>query len=116
MLDHAADNVIRQNSFIDVTYGVRVEDDGNQVLDNHFTASSPDHHAVLVGTPFRNDVLGEPVTGTVLEGNVSDIVGNPDPYRWIDGASDTTGSGNMALGAPSSICPESSRPAARSSS
>jgi hypothetical protein len=105
VLDHAADNVIRQNSFIDVTYGVRVEDDGNQVIDNHFTASSPDHHAVIVGTPFRNDVLGEPVTGTVLRGNVSDIVGNTDPYRWIDGTTDTTDSGNTALGAPSSICP-----------
>ncbi len=105
VLDHAADNVVQDNQFFDVTYGVRVEDDGNQVIGNHFSASSPDHHAVLVGTPLRTQVLAQPVTGTVVRDNVSDIVDNPDPYRLIDSPVGTVDEGNLALGQPSALCP-----------
>ena len=49
-------------------------------------------------------MLGRPVTGTVLTGNTSAIVGNANPYRWVHGEADTTVSGNTALGAPVGIC------------
>ena len=35
-LDRAADNTVRNNVFNDVTYGVRVEDDGTKVVHNQF--------------------------------------------------------------------------------
>ena len=102
--DFAADNVIRSNAFHDVTYGVRVEDDGTVVEGNVFTASSPDHHAVIVGTPYRTEVLHEPVVDTVLRDNRADIIGNDSPYRWVHGQRSTTVEGNLALGTPTGIC------------
>ena len=104
VLDYAKNNTIRNNDFRDVTYGIRVEDDGNTVSGNQFSADSPDHHAVIVGTPYRTDVLGLPVADTVLSDNVSTIVGNTDPYRWVHGTVGTTESGNSALGAPAALC------------
>ncbi len=105
VLDHAKRNTVSDNIFQNVTYGVRVEDDDNRVVGNHFTAPSADHHAVIIGTPLRSSVLGEPVTGTVVTDNVSDIVENTDPYRWIDGTTDTVDERNTALGRPTSVCP-----------
>ena len=105
VLDHAPGNTVEDNDFVDTTYGVRVEDDDNQVIGNRFSAASPDHHAILIGTPYRASVLNEPVTGTVLRNNSSDIVGNTDPYRWIDGTTGTVDENNTALGAPTAVCP-----------
>jgi len=48
--------------------------------------------------------LHEPVTGTVLSGNVSNIAGNPNPYRWTFGLGTVSVSGNTALGQPTGIC------------
>lgn len=36
VLDYAADNIIRDNTFEDVTFGVRVEDDRSTISGNHF--------------------------------------------------------------------------------
>jgi len=102
--DYAAGNDIRRNVFRDVTYGIRVEDDRTVVRHNSFHADSPDHHAVLIGTPDRTEVLGEPVRGTVLRGNVSEIAGNAFPYRWIHGAVETDAAANRAEGQPSPLC------------
>ena len=63
VLDRANDNTVRANRFVDVTYGVRVEDDGNRVEGNTFEGDRPDRHAVIVGTPLRTTVLGRPVHG-----------------------------------------------------
>lgn len=104
VLDHAADNVLRGNRFYDVTYGIRVEDDGTVVDANHFEASSPDHHAIIVGTPDRAAALGLPVARTTVTGNDATIVGNRSPYRWIAGATDLEASANTALGDPSPMC------------
>jgi parallel beta-helix repeat protein len=104
VLDYAKHNVVLDNRFDDVIYGVRVEDDGNQVLHNTFSGPSPDHHAVVVGTPLRSQVLGEPVDGTVVSGNVSTIAGNAHPYRWIHAPTHTSESDNTALGSPVSLC------------
>lgn len=102
--DEATDNVVRGNTFTDVTYGVHVEDDRTTVEDNTFTAADATHHAVILGTRQRTEVLGHPVTGTVVRGNASTIAGNRDPYRWADGEAATTASGNTALGQPVGLC------------
>lgn len=104
VLDYAADNIVRSNLFFDVTYGIRVEDDGTEVVDNLFFARAADHHAVIIGTPDRTEVLAQPVNGTILRGNESYIVGNASPYRWIHGHQDTDVSGNRALGKPAGLC------------
>lgn len=104
VLDFAADNIVRGNRFTDVTYGIRVEDDGNLIEANTFEGDGPEHHAVIVGTPLRSTVLGLPVDGTQLVENTSNIVGNADPYRWVTAHTGTVESGNTALGAPAALC------------
>lgn len=103
-LDRAARTVVRRNAFRDVTYGVRVEDDGTRVVRNRFRGPDATHHAVMIGTPDRTRVLGRPVRGTVLVGNRSWIAGNPDPYRWVEGQTQTTAARNRALGRPAPLC------------
>jgi parallel beta-helix repeat protein len=102
--DYAPDNTILKNAFYDVTYGIRVEDDGTAVVANTFEASSPDHHAVIVGTPDRTELLGEPVRGTFLKGNRSSIEGNDFPYRWIHGHAETEAWWNVASGREVPLC------------
>jgi parallel beta-helix repeat protein len=104
VLDYAADNVVRGNVFHDVTHAIRVEDDGTRVEGNVFLADSADHHAVLVGTPHRTEVLDRPVRGTVIRGNVAAIAGNPSPYRWIHGQEDTRFAWNFADGRVADFC------------
>jgi parallel beta-helix repeat protein len=104
VLDRAADNTVRSNRFVDVTYGIRVEDDGNRVEANTFEGASPDRHAVIVGTPLRTAVLGRPVSATTLVDNTSTIAGNTHPYRWVSGQVGTVESGNTANGAPAPLC------------
>ena len=105
VLDRANDNVLRANRFVDVVYGIRVEDDGNVVEANTFEAGAPDHHAIIVGTPLRTTVLGRPVARTQIVANVATIAGNDDPFRWVTGQVDTLDSGNVANGAPAALCP-----------
>ena len=104
VLDRAPGNTVRANEFRDVTYGVRVEDDGTTVEGNTFTGTAPDRHAVIVGTPWRTDVLQQPVSGTVLRDNSSSIAGNVSPYRWVHGEVGSTVEGNSALGSPVGWC------------
>ncbi len=105
VLDYAADNVVRDNDFVDVTYGVRVEDDRTTVADNRFSGQGPDRWAVIVGTADRTNALGRPVTGLVLTGNRSTIVDNPDPYRWVHGQTGTIDSDNEAVLGHTELCP-----------
>lgn len=102
--DYAADNVIRGNRFVEVTYGVRVEDDGTLVEGNTFEAATTGLHGVIVGTPYRTEVLDQPVTGTVVRANTSTLAGNAYPYRWAVGHEATTFEDNTALGAPTMLC------------
>ena len=104
ILDRAPDNIVRSNAFTDVTYGVRVEDDHTTVSGNTFTASTPAHHAVIIGTPYRTTVLHRPVTGTILRSNTSTIAGNDSPYRWVHGQTSTEVADNLALGHPAGLC------------
>jgi hypothetical protein len=103
-LDRAPHATVRNNMITGVDYGVRVEDDGARIVGNVIGGADASHHAVIVGTPFRTTVLGHPVTGTVVKDNVSTIVGNPSPYRWVDGVSGLTARRNTALGHPSAFC------------
>jgi parallel beta-helix repeat protein len=104
VLDRAANNTVRNNTFEDVMYGVRVEDDGTTVEGNTFTAPDDTHHAVVVGTTWRTMILDHPVRNTTVRNNVSNIVGNTHPYRWVHGQESTVSSGNRALGQPVPIC------------
>lgn len=102
-LDYADDNIIRNNVFQNVVYGVRVEDDDNQILNNQFTGDGA-QQAVLIGTPVRTSALGQPVTGTTVTGNVANIPANPNPYRWVHGHTNTTFTNNLSLGRPAGMC------------
>ena len=104
VLDRAEDNTVRANRFVEVTYGIRVEDDDTTVEGNVFEAANAGKHAVIVGTPLRTQVLGRPVDGTVLRDNASTLAGNADPFRWIAGHTGTVDEGNTALGQPASLC------------
>jgi parallel beta-helix repeat protein len=103
-LDRADDNTVRENFFLGPSYGVRVEDDGTEVIGNHFTGPDAGHHAIVVGTPYRLQYLGEPVRDTVVTGNRSAIVGNPNPYRWTDGLGTFTEADNRVDGVPTAFC------------
>ncbi len=104
VLDHADDNTVRGNLFENVTYPVRVEDDGTIVEDNEFVSDDPAHLAVLVGTPVRTSVLGLPVDRTRISGNQARIEGNQTPYRWVHGHADTTFANNRSFGDAVGFC------------
>jgi parallel beta-helix repeat protein len=104
VLDRANDNIVRGNIFGNVTYGIRVEDDGNVVEANTFYGDGPQFHPIIVGTPLRTTVLGRPVARTTLVDNVSHIAGMADPYRWVTGQVDTVEHGNLANGEPTALC------------
>lgn len=103
-LDYARDNVVRSNAFQNVTFGVRVEDDRAVVADNTFTSGNPIDEAIVVGTQHRTTVLSQPVDGTTITGNVADIAGSPNPYRWIWGHTGTTFADNRSLGRVVGFC------------
>lgn len=103
-LDYAAHNTVRGNRFVDVTYAMRVEDDDTVVEANSFEGSLRGLHALIMGTPYRTDVLDHPVTGTVVRGNTSSLPGNAFPYRSVHGQEGTTFEANTALGAPAPLC------------
>ncbi len=103
-LDFADDNVIRDNVFENVPYGIRVEDDGTVIEDNEFTSTNAAHSAVIIGTEQRTEALGEPVDGTVVTGNEAFIAGNTHPYRWIHGHTNTTFTGNESQGEIVGMC------------
>ncbi len=111
VLDYAEDNVVRSNTFENVTYAIRVEDDRAVIEDNQIVSDDPAHIAVLVGTPLRTSVLGRPVDGTRIAGNRADIADNPTPYRWIHGHSNTTFANNRGATGAVGFC--EGEPAAR---
>lgn len=102
--DEATDNVIARNTFVDVTYAVHVEDDRTTVMHNTFEGGDPGDYAVIVGTRLRTTVLNHPVTGTRLLDNTSSIVGNPSPYRWVNGETGTVVHDDRALGVHAGFC------------
>jgi len=54
-------NVFRGNRFVNVRRAVRIEDDGAIVEDNRFVSRDTQPRAIILGTEFRTEVLGEPV-------------------------------------------------------
>jgi hypothetical protein len=102
-LDPASGNTIRDNSFLYVERGIRVEDDATTVEGNRFSDVNPSHQAIIVGTKERTNVLGQPVTDTVITGNRADISGNAAPYRWIWGQENTTFTDNLSQQSPASL-------------
>lgn len=103
-LDRAAGNTVRNNTFRDVMYGVRVEDDRTSVLRNRFEGPDATHHAVIVGTRVRTDALDHPVRDARIVGNESVIVDNPNPYRWVHGTEGMVFERNRVRGRDVGIC------------
>ena len=103
-LDRAAGNTVAHNTFYDVVYGVRVEDDATVVTANRFVGADAGSYAVVVGTPYRTTVLHQPVRGTVVTANRATITGNSSPFRWVDGEAATTFSENTSAGVPVGWC------------
>jgi parallel beta-helix repeat protein len=103
-LDYADDNVVHDNVFQNVTFGVRVEDDDAVVTDNEFVSADAIDEAIVVGTRYRTEALSQPVDGTVVTGNTANITGSPNPYRWIWGHTNTTFSNNQSLGRVVNLC------------
>lgn len=104
VLDYANDNVVRDNDFVEVPYGVRVEDDRTTVEDNRFVSTDPAHVGVLLGTPLRTTRLGLPVADTHVTGNRAEIAGNTNPYRWVHGHVGTVFTDNHSEGRPAGLC------------
>jgi hypothetical protein len=102
-LDPASGNTIRDNSFLYVGHGIRVEDDATTIEGNHFSDFDPTHEAILIGTKERTNVLGRPVQGTTITGNRADISGNATPYHWIWGQADTTFTDNLSRQDPTTL-------------
>jgi hypothetical protein len=55
-------------------------------------------------------VLQRPVTGTVLAWNRATITGNPSPFRWVNGETDSTVAVNTANGARVGWCQSADLP------
>jgi len=104
VLDYARDNTLRENVLRDVTFGVRVEDDGAVVEDNEFSGDDPAQQAIVVGTRSRTEALGAPVDGTAITGNRASLAGVRNPYRWIHGHENTTFVGNESAGRVVGLC------------
>lgn len=103
-LDRAAANAVKNNTFENVRYGVRVEDNTATVSANTFASTDTAHQAIIVGTRWRTEVLSEPVNGTIIEGNTAEISGNANPYRWIWNPTNSGFSNNTSLGSEVSWC------------
>lgn len=104
-LDPASANTIRDNSFLYVEHGIRVEDDGTVIEGNRFSDVDSSHQAILIGTKERTGVLGRPVDGTVVTGNRSDISGNDTPYGWVWGHTNTTFTDNRSRQQDAALTP-----------
>jgi len=109
-LDHAKNNVVKRNTFVDVDHGIRVEDDGNRIESNRFRSSDAADQAILVGTLRRTTVFGEPVTDTVVAGNSAQIRGNAAPYGWIHGHEGTVFERNRSGGRLAGLLPGTQPP------
>ena len=73
--DHARDNVIEGNSFVNNKTSIKIDDDFNRVLNNRFTSIKSGNEGrkdilydVAVGNRFLQ-ALGDPVRGILIEGN-----------------------------------------------
>jgi len=96
--DFAKRNRILANKFVNVTFAVRVEDDNTRVDRNKIESDNPSHRGIMIGTRNRGPALGQPVRGTIMRGNRTNIYLNPSPYTWIFDMDDTLFSRNRSSG------------------
>ncbi len=87
--DFAKHNRIQGNTFRNVAFAIRVEDDHTLVERNRIESDNRDHVGVLVGTGYRTSLLGRPVAGVVVQGNYAAVAGNISPFAWIHHSGDT---------------------------
>jgi hypothetical protein len=101
--DFAKGNVIQSNSFVNVAMGIRVEDDGTRIERNRFESDRSDHVAILIGTGRRSEVLGRPVTGTIVRGNRAHIFLGQSVYEWVYEVDGLVFERNRSRGVPALI-------------
>lgn len=65
--DYAKNNQIMNNIFKQVRFGITVEDNDNQLINNEFIGNSI--HDILIGTAYRSKHRNQPVTGTFVKKN-----------------------------------------------
>lgn len=82
-MDSAKDNLIKKNKFMNLQYGIIVEDDHNTLIDNRFENIQND--IIKVGSVPRMKYLNMPVKGIILKNNIylnreveAAIVGNAE--------------------------------------
>ncbi len=102
-LDYAKDNVVRNNTLVEVDNAVRVEDNGTTVENNTIRSSDPAARGVLVGTKWRTQLLGQPVDHTSISGNTVTIPNPTAAYGWVHGQTNTTFGPNLTNGAPATL-------------
>lgn len=81
-LDSAKDNTISGNKFNGVLAGIKIEDNGTQILNNTLTSFI----CLTVGSKPRNQHLKQPVEGTVVVGNNCTADAAALGYVFTDGA------------------------------
>ena len=58
---------------------------------------------MIVGTQTRTQVLGEPVTGTIVRDNQAHLTADLSPFVWAWGQTATTDEGNTSDGSPGAL-------------
>ena len=83
VMDEARSNRIVRNEFLGpARWGVIVEDD-QTVLSNNLFIGPFSEGTMMIGTKYRNQVLGKPVLGTVL---LENRFPSEQPPRWVYGS------------------------------
>lgn len=65
--DFAKHNTVKSNTFVNVKYGVIVEDDNNTIDNNTFSGKATSD--IRIGTKYRTKKLSKPVTNTIVTNN-----------------------------------------------
>lgn len=65
--DFAKNNIVRTNTFTNVSNGIVVEDDNSNIDGNTFSGSS--EFDIQIGTKYRTNELSKPVTNTTIKNN-----------------------------------------------
>lgn len=101
-VDEARGNTLRANTILETGNAIRVEDDETTVEANQIQ-SHTGGRGILVGTKHRTELLGHPVTGSVIRDNRVEGPAGFESYGWIHGHEGTVFAGNEANGVPATL-------------
>lgn len=101
--DFADGNTVQSNTFTNVGFAIRIEDDGTRVERNTIISDRREHMGITIGNDYRTNVLGRPVTGTTVRGNRANIFLNEAPFVWVHGIGGLVFERNRVTGGSSLI-------------